>query len=53
MPETEAHVNYPHEPGRLFDCGACEARCHCKAGEVECVFEGEHNGLGISDWDRQ
>ena len=23
------HVDYPHEPGRLYDCPACEAQCHC------------------------
>lgn len=41
------HVDYPHEPGRLYDCPACEARCHCTAAvtrgeETECIFEGEH-----------
>lgn len=45
LPEP-AHVNYPHEPGRLFDCPACDARCHCVAGALECVYEGEHNGAG-------
>ena len=23
------HVDYPHFPGTLYDCPACEARCHC------------------------
>lgn len=36
------HVNYPHEPGRLYDCPACEAQCHCTYGDEECVFEGTH-----------
>lgn len=36
------HVDYPHEPGRLYDCEACEAECHCEPGTTECVFEGEH-----------
>lgn len=37
------HVNYPHEPGRLHDCPACEARCHCtEPNETQCVFEGTH-----------
>lgn len=34
------HVDYPHEPGRLYDCALCESRCFC-TGEVEdtpCVF---------------
>ena len=37
------HVDYPHEPGRLHDCPACEAQCHCGPGvaagtETECVW---------------
>jgi len=34
------HADYPHEPGRLYDCGACEAQCHCTGdpGHVQCVF---------------
>lgn len=39
------HVNYPHEPGRLYDCPACEAACHCTPGDVECVYEGTHSGV--------
>ena len=23
------HADYPHEPGTLYDCQACEAQCHC------------------------
>jgi len=30
------HVDYPHEPGYLYDCPACEAACHC-AGAA-CVY---------------
>jgi hypothetical protein len=26
------HVDYPHEPGRLYDCLACEAECFCNPG---------------------
>lgn len=37
------HADYPHEPGRLYDCAACEAECHCKPGETECVYSGEHS----------
>lgn len=42
---VDVHVDYPHEPGRLIDCPACEARCHCDAdpGTTACVFEGPHN----------
>ena len=36
------HVNYPHEPGRLYDCPACESSCHCKPGETECIYSGDH-----------
>lgn len=39
------HVNYPHYPGYLYDCPACEAECHCTEGNAVCVFDGEHNGL--------
>jgi hypothetical protein len=38
------HVNYPHEPGRLYDCPACESRCHCTPGTAECVYDGPHAG---------
>lgn len=37
------HADYPHEPGRLPDCRACEARCHCTPGSAECVYGGEHD----------
>jgi hypothetical protein len=29
---TSGHVGYPHEPGRLVDCLACEAECFCNPG---------------------
>lgn len=34
------HADYPHEPGRLYDCPRCEHECHCShlPGETECVF---------------
>jgi hypothetical protein len=45
--DAEPHANYPHTAGYLFDCAACEARCHCvagreAAGHMPCVFEAEH-----------
>ena len=48
-PTVTEHVNYPHEPGRLYDCGACEASCHCGPGvaagtEIECVWLGHETG---------
>jgi hypothetical protein len=43
------HANYPHEPGRLYDCPACESTCHCKAGETECVHDGRHNGTAATE----
>lgn len=36
------HVDYPHTPGRLHDCPACEARCHCTLYSTACVYDGEH-----------
>lgn len=41
---TVNHSDYPHHPGYLMDCPACEARCHCTEGSAQCVFDGEHNG---------
>jgi hypothetical protein len=34
------HADYPHHPGALYDCPACEARCWCTGdpGTTECVF---------------
>lgn len=48
MDEMVEHVNYPHEPGRLYDCPACEARCHCGPGvaagsETECIWSGHEH----------
>lgn len=39
------HVSTPHESGRLLDCRACEATCHCGPGvadgrEAACVWDG-------------
>lgn len=38
--ECEPHADYPHEPGRLYDCAACESECFCTGnpGDTECVF---------------
>jgi len=43
--QQPGHVDYPHQPGRLYDCPACEAACHCTPGDAECVYSGQHNGL--------
>lgn len=48
--EVIGHADYPHEPGYLIGCQACEGACHCGPGvqagtETECVFDGEHNSL--------
>ncbi len=34
------HSDYPHEPGRLYDCPRCENECFCTGypGDTECVF---------------
>lgn len=37
------HVSYPHEDGRLFDCPACEAVCHCTPDTAECVWTGHES----------
>jgi hypothetical protein len=36
------HSTYPHEPGRLYDCPACEAECHCTPGTTPCVYCASH-----------
>jgi hypothetical protein len=43
--EPIRHVSYPHLPGRLYDCPACEARCHCTPGDAECIYAGVHSGV--------
>lgn len=37
------HADYPHHPGTLYDCPACEAACHCTPGSAQCVYDGFHN----------
>ncbi len=37
------HVNYPHYPGYLYDCAACEVMCHCTPGASECVWSGHES----------
>lgn len=37
------HADYPHEAGYLYDCRACESRCHCEPGAAECVYGGDHD----------
>ena len=43
-----AHVDYPHEPGTLYDCQACEAACFCAGGFqcVHCALQAERDGDG-------
>lgn len=36
-----SHVDYPHLPGYLIDCPACESRCHCTDGG--CVYHAPDN----------
>lgn len=38
--EALVHVDYPHEPGRLYDCAVCESYCFCTSdpGHTECVY---------------
>lgn len=32
------HVDYPHWPGHLYDCLACESECYCQTGSAQCVY---------------
>jgi hypothetical protein len=52
------HVDYPHEPGYLYDCLACESECFCESDAVEggtqapCIFccnYKESQGVTVSD----
>lgn len=43
--DEATHSDYPHWPGYLIGCHACDGSCHCgpevEAGEVtQCVWEG-------------
>lgn len=42
---TAVHVDYPHVPGYLIDCPACEGACHCEEGSAPCVAT-EHDDDG-------
>lgn len=33
MDAYSEHVAYPHEPGTLYDCNACEDHCNCDGVE--------------------
>ena len=50
------HVDYPHDPGHLYDCAACESDCHCAPDSalcVHCTIEHEHFTIAFpgSEWD--
>lgn len=40
---SHGHVDYPHTPGYLYDCPACENACHCSPlpGHTPCVRCGD------------
>lgn len=49
--DSEQHTDYPHEPGYLYGCPACEASCHCGPGvadgrETQCVWSGHDDNEG-------
>lgn len=31
------HADYPHAPGQLYGCAACESCCFCEPGSTQCV----------------
>lgn len=37
MSRHTKHADYPHFPGMLYDCPACEAECFCTDG-TSCVY---------------
>ncbi|PSK96159.1 hypothetical protein CLV63_11241 [Murinocardiopsis flavida] len=41
--DMRAHADYPHVPGTLYDCRACEAQCHCGDDDgFICIACAEH-----------
>ena len=44
-PEPVRHVDYPHTPGTLYDCPACEAGCFCTDSYacVRCAIAAERD----------
>jgi len=42
---ADVHVDYPHHPGHLYDCPACEASCHCTPGDAQCIWPGHGRGV--------
>lgn len=50
----EQHTDYPHEPGFLYDCIACEAECYCDDLDgrgMECIHCAilEEESAGVAD----
>lgn len=43
---TVVHSEYPHTPGTLYDCVACENTCFCGnlEAETKCLFCSLQNG---------
>lgn len=50
---STVHTDYPHEPGLLYDCAACENNeCRCTPTSAPCVSrECMHGSFGGS-WER-
>lgn len=42
----DLHTDYPHQPGTLYDCPACEATCFCTDRNqcAHCAIEAEGEG---------
>jgi hypothetical protein len=49
-PTPVDHVDYPHSPGTLYDCPACEAACFCTDGFqcVHCALAAEQADGGLT-----
>lgn len=43
------HAGYPHEPGTLYDCYACENHCYCDDNSETCVYCAEATTLWVTD----
>lgn len=49
--QIHLHADYPHTPGTLYDCAACERACHCADGT--CIQCEEEISTPVEEWEEQ
>lgn len=48
----DKHHDYPHHPGSLYGCGACEAECFCEGNTAQlCIrcYDEMMNEMGMDE----